>query len=82
MSKRLPMLQTPVPGRICWSCRHVQFFQGSPDYSEYTPGSDFQLYCGKQYWEFDSHRDELSDFRTKLRSAEQCADFEPHSSEA
>jgi hypothetical protein len=77
--KPLPLLETPVPNRICWSCRHVWFIAGSPGYSEMTPGSDFELSCWKDYWAFDNNEDSLSDFRTKLQSAERCADFEPHS---
>jgi hypothetical protein len=49
---------------------------GSPGYSEVTPGYDFELYCGKNYWKFDNYGDTLEDFRLKLQSAELCANFE------
>lgn len=65
-------------GRVCWSCRHVQFYAGEQGYSEYTPGSDFSLWCGKDYWRFENCGDSLKDFREKLQSAERCATFEAH----
>jgi hypothetical protein len=33
------------------------------------------LNCNKQYWDFDTTGDELSDLKAKLMSAERCADF-------
>ena len=73
--KRMPLLEQSVPNRCCWSCEHVEFYQGSPGYSEMTPGNDFELECGKDYWEFDNCGDTLDDFREKLELAERCADF-------
>jgi hypothetical protein len=74
----MPILAVPVPGRICWSCRHIYFCPGEQGYSEWTPGSDFSLSCGKSFWEFDDIDDGLEQFREKLQSAERCAAFEPH----
>jgi hypothetical protein len=77
VKKKMPLREFPIPGRICWLCQHVYFSQGSPGYSDLTPGYDFELSCGKQFWEFDSHMDGLDEFREKLESAERCAAFEP-----
>lgn len=76
MPKKLPIAETPTPGRICWLCTHVYFCPAEGSYSEYTPGSDFVLNCTKGYWEISPYRDELDDFRQKLESAERCLAFE------
>lgn len=73
--KKLPMRKTPVPGRACWFCTHVRFSNGGRDYSELTPGYPMTLECGKNYWEFDTLKDSLSQFRDKIMSAEKCSDF-------
>jgi len=72
----LPVLGAPVTGRICWSCEHIRFETGEPGYSEYTPGSEMSLECGKSYWELDNCEDGLAEFKAKLMSAERCADFQ------
>lgn len=73
--RRMPLSPLPVPGRVCWSCRHLVFLSGTGGYSEFTPGSDFALYCGKDYWRFENCSDTLREFRNKLQRAEQCATF-------
>jgi len=43
--------------RLCLFCIHFHFDTGEPAYSEYTPGSDFESYCLKRYWDFNElHR--------------------------
>lgn len=78
--KRLPVIQEPVVGRVCWLCEHVQFQLAQPGYSDLTPGSDFHLECGKGYWEFDAFEDGLDEFREQLEAAERCSDFEKRES--
>jgi hypothetical protein len=73
--KKMPELNKPVIGRVCWECAHVQFFTGDYGYSEYTLGSDFHMQCGKNYWEFLNYEDGLDEFLAKLESAELCATF-------
>ncbi len=73
--KTMPRAASSTKGRVCWLCEHVMFFAGSPGYSELTPGNNFELSCGKHYWEFDQFDDTLDQFRDKLMSAERCADF-------
>lgn len=65
-------------GRICWECRHISFSEGSPGYSEYTPGYEFSLSCNKDIWSFDQYSDGLKQFREKLQIAATCKKFEPH----
>lgn len=80
--KKLPMmpeLRKPVPGRVCWGCKHVFFMNSDPGYSEFTPGTQFWFNCNKNYWDFNPDNDSLDDFRKCLMSAERCADFEPRS---
>ena len=73
----LPLLETPIPGRICWSCRHIYLSAGDK-WGE----SSFELRCGQGYWEVETtdsrYRpgDGLTEFRQKLESAERCAAFE------
>lgn len=74
----LPLLSEPVLGRCCWSCAHIHFFNSHPDWSDVTPGYDFDLWCTKGYWLFDANNDSLETFGTCLQSASRCADFEPH----
>lgn len=33
------------------------------------------LDCSRGYWEFDTLKDSLSQFRDKIMSAEKCSDF-------
>lgn len=72
---KMPILPAPVRGRICWLCEHVRFETGDAGYSEMTPGTDFDLCCGRDYWDFNQFEDGLTEFRDKLKSAEVCADF-------
>lgn len=75
MHKKLPMLEEPVEGRICWLCEYIYFSNGSPGYSDMTPGYDATLSCTKDYWEVNFFDDSLEEFRKKITSAERCADF-------
>jgi hypothetical protein len=75
MAKKLPISAEIVRGRICWLCEHIYLSPGECGYSEYTPGSDMVLECGKQYWDFDTTGDGLAELKSKLMSAERCRDF-------
>jgi hypothetical protein len=72
--KKMPLTER-VEHRVCWSCEHLYFFAGSPGYSELTPGDDFSMECGKDYWRFENYDDGLTEFRAKLQSAEVCGSF-------
>lgn len=49
-------VNTAAVERLCWFCEHFSFDPGSPHYSEYTPGSEMQMSCQKDVWDFDSAR--------------------------
>lgn len=78
MEKKIPLTKEPIEqGRICWGCTYIYFINSSPDWSDMTPGSNFELSCGKGYWEFDSDVDGLTQFREKLQTAERCLAYTP-----
>ena len=60
----------------CWECVHLNWSNGSPGYSEMTPGYPPDLHCGKRHWEFDMECITEEHARKKLRTAETCTDFE------
>ena len=60
----------------CLFCRHFQWSQGERGYSEYTPGSDSSMWCGKKHWELETCTDDERDVRRKLTMAQNCKDFE------
>lgn len=72
---KIPLLETPVPGRVCWLCTHVRFFNAWPG-TDVTPDNEFDLACSRNFWQFNPRKDGLEDFRLKLESAERCAAFE------
>jgi hypothetical protein len=69
------VLGTPIPGRVCWDCKHLYFDPGERGYSEQTPGSDMSMSCQREYWEFEFGDETLASFRDKLQTAERCADY-------
>lgn len=68
----------PAPERMCWFCKHVAFDPGSPDWSELTPGEDWELRCKKGHYYLDSHEEHvtLDMFRRAIETARTCEDFE------
>lgn len=62
--------------KACWWCRHFEYSQSDPGYSEYTPGNDFGMECYKNKWSFDSGMTTQDEFGAMLASAETCPDFE------
>ena len=79
--KKLPLAETETAGRLCWFCEHCYYSNGSPGYSEWTPGTDFSLECGKGYWDFDNFDDTLTEFREQIEAAMRCADFKDRGDE-
>lgn len=61
---------------VCWSCKHILYSMADEGYSEYTPGSSFDLDCMKDHWKFDPYVDSLEKFKNCLLTAETCKDFE------
>jgi hypothetical protein len=61
--------------KLCWFCRHFWYSNASPGYSELTPGDDFSMTCGEQYWSFDAYRTTQEEFGAMLAMAATCPDF-------
>lgn len=80
--KKIELIEAREPTRpldtCCWECSLIYFLQAEPGYSEYTPGSDFNLSCHKGHWELDTYEDDASTMGRLLRLAARCPDFEPH----
>jgi hypothetical protein len=55
-------------------CKHWNWDGGEQGYSHLTPGSDVSTECVKGHWGFD--HDSQNEFRLKLLTASECADFE------
>jgi hypothetical protein len=62
--------------RTCILCKHLKFLTGEASYSEYTPGYDAEMSCGKGHWEFDFMYNSENEYRLTLLSAVMCEDFE------
>jgi len=62
--------------RLCWWCKHFSYHNAVADWSEDTPGNSFELYCGKQKWEYDPYETSLEQFREIICTAEKCECFE------
>lgn len=62
--------------RTCVTCRHFNFNPGCPGYSEYTPGYDCTISCGKQVWRIDVTEDYIDQVRAKFLMAGSCQYFE------
>ena len=39
-----------IPKQTCWSCKHFSMILPTQDWSEYTPGSDWSMWCQKGQW--------------------------------
>jgi len=61
---------------VCWFCKHFTFSPSQPGYSEWTPGSDAAIYCGKSVWDMDLENETEDSFREKLSTAAVCPKFE------
>ena len=64
------------PGMVCWSCKYFNFDNGSPGYSEWTPGWSAKMWCSEGIWEFDFEVDDAGELQPSLQKAENCEEFE------
>jgi hypothetical protein len=62
--------------QCCWECKHFYYSQAIPDYSAYTPGSNFNISCCKGIWYFDSENTTQDEFGRMLATAKTCPKFE------
>lgn len=65
---------TPTP--LCWFCRYFHYFAAHPDYSEVTPGSEFEIACDKGKWEFDQYNTSRAEFAAMISAAASCPDYD------
>lgn len=62
--------------RTCFGCKHFNFSQSDPGYSEYTPGSDASLVCLKNVWDISLWRDtEKSLYDKIVKMAATCPHY-------
>lgn len=61
--------------RICIACKRFRLSTADYGYSEYTPGTQFNMSCDKNHWDFDPYRETEDTFREKLLTAKNCEDF-------
>lgn len=61
--------------RICYGCKWFELDEGSPYYSELTPGDSFSISCLKNKWTEDWKTEE--GFRKCLETANTCPEFSP-----
>jgi hypothetical protein len=62
--------------KLCYACKHFEFDPGEPGYSEYTPGSDAHMSCGKDHWCLDNMGYGGKSLAEHLERAKTCKDFE------
>ena len=62
----------------CFGCKHFKFVQSTPDWSEWTPGADASIRCGRDHFDGDPYLDDMTEHRfyQRIRQAEACHDFE------
>lgn len=61
--------------KLCWFCAHCYFSNGSPSYSEWTPGYDMSLGCNKNKWRVDNYETTVDEFRKMIHMAKNCEHY-------
>lgn len=61
--------------QLCLFCKRFTMVAEEPDWSDVTPGSNFEMYCSKNHWDFDTRKASEDDFRKTLLTAEDCKDY-------
>lgn len=59
----------------CIMCKHWSFMSGSPGYSEYTPGTDWDMGCGKKIWNTGDEYITETEFRSLINHAKTCDEY-------
>jgi hypothetical protein len=70
-------MEIKTENKLCWFCEHFMYSAASPDYSEVTPGEDFNMTCLKRHWKFSAFNTSQREFGKMLMSARNCLDFVP-----
>jgi hypothetical protein len=61
--------------KLCWFCQHFYWNNAERDWSDVTPGHDFEMYCNKRHWEFDVYKTSQLEFSDMINKAKTCKDF-------
>ena len=68
-------IEIPPSERICQFCQCCYIQMPTRGYSERTPGSDFDMDCLKNHWQFGDHISEAA-FAKIIITARTCSDFQ------
>ena len=61
--------------KLCLFCKHCDLTLREPDWSEWTFGNEFGLWCAMQHWVFDSYNTSKLSLAACLQTAETCSDY-------
>jgi len=64
-----------IDDSCCVNCCHFGFWPGDAGYSEYTPGSDMEIWCSRGKWRVQFGITPESQFRDFMRSSRECPQF-------
>ena len=65
-----------VPGRLCLFCDHLWADMGSPDYSEWTRGTEARMECMRGHWEIGTETGDChAELVQNMLRGEACPDF-------
>lgn len=62
--------------KSCVNCVWFVYTLGDRGYSEYTPGWDFSMSCGKNVWDFDSFETTEEEHCRNMLTANTCEHYE------
>ena len=62
--------------KTCILCKHYLFFGGEPDYSDFTPGDEWESECKRGRWHMSGRHTYTEEYRETLLTANTCKDFE------
>ena len=70
-------LREVAKGRLCVFCKHFDITDGEPGYSEWTPGSDMRIGCGKYLWSVENMETGGPEkFRVEIKRAATCGEWQ------
>jgi hypothetical protein len=65
----------PCEKRFCALCQHFGIIEGQRDWSDVTPGNDFEMTCGKDHWKFDPFNTSETEYAKMMLTATKCQDY-------
>lgn len=60
--------------KSCWICKNLDYLEGFPGYSEYTPPVKPSMLCERNHKLFDFYSGDVK--AEAIRKANSCKDFE------